>query len=112
MSREERRKANGSLFPEFENDWQREWHQMPEYVQEDLMPIKQLVINFATFEDVKAFSAFIGQKVLPTTKSIWYPRADKVRVSHLRYKTTEQKKCETNTPYTSSRKGDTMTSQD
>ena len=49
---------------------------MPEFVQEDLQPIQQIIISFATREDVEEFAELIEQKLTSKTKSIWYPKAE------------------------------------
>jgi hypothetical protein len=50
-----------------------EWGGMPAFHQDDLMPDKQVVVNFASAEDVAAFAELVGQSVTMATKSIWYP---------------------------------------
>lgn len=50
-----------------------EWQGMPEFEQEDLTPVKQLTVNFASADDIDAFAQLVGQKVGMTTKSIWFP---------------------------------------
>jgi len=56
--------------------WKKEWVGMPEFVHEDLTPIKQLIVSFATKEDFEEFSKLIGQKLTSRTQSIWYPEAE------------------------------------
>jgi len=56
--------------------WKKEWVSMPEFVQEDLNAVQQIIINFATQEDVQAFSELIGQKLTSKTQSVWYPKAE------------------------------------
>jgi len=55
--------------------WKKEWVDMPEFVHEDLTPIKQLIVSFATKEDFEEFSKLIGQKLTSKTQSVWYPEA-------------------------------------
>jgi len=57
--------------------WQKEWQNMPEFIQEDLLPMQQIIINFATQEDVLAFSELIKQKLTPKTQSVWYPKVER-----------------------------------
>jgi len=64
-----------SLFPDFENEWEREWHDMPEFIQEDKEPIKQLIVSFNNFEDYKRFAKLINQPLTRKTQSIWFPPA-------------------------------------
>lgn len=50
-----------------------EWAGMPEFNQEDQMPVKQVIVNFASEFDVERFARLVEQNVAMTTKSIWYP---------------------------------------
>jgi hypothetical protein len=58
---------------------------MPEYVQEDQEPWKSLTVHFENRADMEAFSKLIGQRVLETTKSLWYPEAEIGRMVTKRY---------------------------
>ena len=73
---------NGSENPE-PIDPEKEWVNMPEFVQEKQEPFSKIVIRFETEEDLKEFAELIGQKLTSKTKSIWHPhkphRSDKVR---------------------------------
>ncbi len=62
-----------------------EWEGMPEYVQEDMEPWKSLTVHFENRADMEAFSKLIGQRVLETTKSLWYPEAEIGRMVTKRY---------------------------
>ena len=57
--------------------WKKEWVGMPEFVQEDLNAVQQVIINFATKDDVQAFAELIGQKLTSKTQSVWYPKAER-----------------------------------
>jgi len=62
-----------SLF-DLDEDWRKEWVGMPEYVQRDLLPWKQLIINFRCAADLEEFGRLIGRKLLKKRKrSIWWP---------------------------------------
>ena len=65
--------------------WKKEWQDMPEFIQEDLMPIQQIIVNFKTRKDVKLFSDLVKQKLTSKTKSIWYPKAKIRNASNKRY---------------------------
>lgn len=65
-----------SLFPDEENEWQKEWKNMPEFVQTNKEPIKQLIISFNSWEDYKEFSKLIGQPLTSKTQSLWFPKAE------------------------------------
>ena len=56
--------------------WKKEWIGMPEFIQEDLNPVQQIIVSFATEEDVQEFAKFIDQKLTNKTQSIWYPKAE------------------------------------
>lgn len=84
-------KANGyasqaALFDvdEFER-WRDEWQGMPEFIQEDLMPMRSLVVHFSCRSDIQAFSELIGQSIKFKTKSIWFPEAEIGRFADKRY---------------------------
>jgi hypothetical protein len=67
-------KSQNSLFDVSElNKWQEEWQGMPEFIQEDKLPIQTIVVSFETKEDVQDFANIIGQKLTYKTKSIWFP---------------------------------------
>jgi hypothetical protein len=64
-----------SLFPEFteDKDWENEWKDMPEFVQNKKEPYSKIIIRFETEKDLEDFSKLIGQKLTKKTKSIWFP---------------------------------------
>src|SRR5262245_7577843 len=61
-----------------DEDWRAEWQGMPEYSHEDLAPTRQLIVNFATPEDVVLFVNHIGQKITARTQFIWYPQTERL----------------------------------
>jgi hypothetical protein len=58
---------------EYESGWLAEWHNIPEFIQENQRPLQQITVSFATYEDVKEFANLIGMNVTPKTKSTWFP---------------------------------------
>lgn len=62
-----------SLFPEYENKWQQEWKDMPEFISNNKKPYQQVIVSFRNFDDAKAFADKLGVKITPNTKSMWYP---------------------------------------
>jgi hypothetical protein len=74
-----------TLFDDFENEWQKEWKDMPEFVQEDLTSRRKIVVHFRNDDDVKKFAELIGQKITPKQPSLWYPEMQPRRYAHLRY---------------------------
>lgn len=82
------RQKNGqaALFPDCEGTlWANEWHDMPEFVQEDLTPFKSLIVHFETQEDLDKFSELVGRKLYTTTQSIWFPEEEIGRYSNKRF---------------------------
>jgi hypothetical protein len=73
-----------SLF-DLGNPWDEHWQGMPEFVQPDVSPIKSILVHFETRADLDAFSALIGQRVLMTTRSIWFPEAEIGRYTNKRF---------------------------
>ena len=68
-----------------ENDAEEEWLDMPEFKQDDLTPVRQIIVSFKTDEDVQEFANLVGQKLTDKTKSIWYPKQEIDEVKDLRY---------------------------
>lgn len=57
-------------------NWEKDWQDMPEFSQEDITPIHQIIVSFETYEDVKTFGELLNQKITYKTKSIWFPELD------------------------------------
>ena len=62
--------------PDDFSEWKKEWKGMPEFVQDDLEPVQQIIVSFATQEDVKEFSKVINQNLTYKTNSIWFPKVE------------------------------------
>jgi len=60
-------------------DYDAEWEGMPEFKQDDLSAVKQIIVSFATLNDYEDFQKVIGQQLTEKTKSIWHPKVDRVR---------------------------------
>lgn len=56
------------------NQWQKHWHGMPQFQQEDDKPYKSVIINFKTKQDYENFAKTINQPLTEKTKSTWFPR--------------------------------------
>ena len=54
--------------------WRKEWQGMPEFVQEDLTAVQQIIVNFVTHEDVQDFAKLVDQKITHKTKFIRFPK--------------------------------------
>jgi hypothetical protein len=64
---------------------QGEWDGMPEYNQDNQMPFKQVIVSFNNEAALEDFAQLMGQNIVMTTRSVWYPAADKVKVSDQAY---------------------------
>ena len=67
-------------------DWRKEWAGMPEYDHKDLRPFDSVHVHFRNAEDKKAFLALVGPGNVVRQSSIWYPKLEPRKVSHLAYK--------------------------
>ena len=61
-----------SLFPS-EKLWRKEWVGMPEFEQPCTEAIMSVTVHFVSYADMHAFAALVGSRILPTTKSLFYP---------------------------------------
>lgn len=73
-----------SLF-EVDESWREAWQGMPEFVQDDLTPLKSVIVHFANEADMRAFAKLIDQVVTLRTQSLWFPPAEIGRYSNKRY---------------------------
>jgi hypothetical protein len=67
-------------------EWQKEWNDMPEFVNEDTFGIRQLIVHFKTNEDVAIFANLIEQNITRETRYIWFPKVQKAHLTSLRYR--------------------------
>lgn len=65
--------------------WDEHWVGMPEFNQKNLLPLKQVTINFASYDDMRKFAEIIGQTITTQTRSVWYPPQDKANLKGLEY---------------------------
>lgn len=72
------------LFGEAE-PWREEWVGMPEFKQDNLLPIASVRINFASINDLKKFALLIEQPITTKTDSVWYPPQEKATLFNKRY---------------------------
>jgi len=54
-------------------EWENEWTDMPEFVQEDRTEYDKLTVYFATAEDKQAFLQLVGVPEADRTRGIWFP---------------------------------------
>ena len=59
-----------TLFGEEDLEWWKPiWKSMPEFSQEDLQPIQQIIVSFKTREEVQEFAKLVEQPLTPQSKS-------------------------------------------
>ena len=68
-----------------EEPWEKQWVGMPEFEQEADPNYKELLVKFKTKEDYEKFKKLIEQKLTVKTKSIFYPKDDRVPNRLLRW---------------------------
>jgi hypothetical protein len=56
-----------------EEDWKKEWKDMPEFISENKKPLQQIKISFRNYDDVLEFARILDLKVTPKTDALWYP---------------------------------------
>jgi hypothetical protein len=54
-------------------EWEKEWKDMPEFVQDQKKAYAQIIFRFSNEEDLQSFATLIGQKLTNKTKSAWFP---------------------------------------
>ena len=54
--------------------WQKFWREMPDYVQENNPPFKQVTIRLQDDSHLEELSKLLGQNLSDKTKSIWHPK--------------------------------------
>ncbi len=72
--------------------WREHWKDMPEFIQNDLQPIQQIVVVFESKKDKNDFAKLVNQKLTDKTKSIWFPEKDHFNASDFAYVNNENNK--------------------
>ncbi len=67
------------------DDFAEHWREMPEFVQEDLLSKRRIVVHFRNGEDVEAFAQLLEQRITPKQKSLWFPYLEKTSTKNLIY---------------------------
>ena len=80
-----KKEAQDFLFDDLTDYFSEHWRGMPEYSHEDLAPFQQIIVSFASPEDVQRFAELIGQKITRRQKYLWYPEAEIGRYADKRY---------------------------
>jgi hypothetical protein len=71
--------------------WEDYWRGMPEFVQEDLAPVRSIQVDFASDAAIEEFCRLVDQQITEhakRTRSIWYPEAEIGRFANKRYVST------------------------
>ena len=93
---ERQKDLSNNILKEDSNEiWKEEWKDMPEFVQEDKIPFKQIIVNFNDEEGLKKFSEAVGQKVTKKTKSIFFPKRENEKPRNYLFVYLESKKDDT-----------------
>lgn len=71
------------------NDPKEEWKGMPSFEQEDLTPLRQIIVSFKNEDDIDSFAQLIGQNITDKTRSIWYPYVEPATFIDKKYDTAE-----------------------
>ena len=72
-----------------ENDATEEWVGMPEFEQNDAMPLRSIIVHFEAQTFVNDFAERMGQSLTDKTKYIYHPKQIKNDLKDLRYKEEE-----------------------
>lgn len=67
------------------NDPTKDWQGMLEHEHEDQTSFQKIVVHFKSQEDVDRFAALVGQSLTEQTRSIWYPKIERLVVEDKRY---------------------------
>jgi hypothetical protein len=66
-------------------DPDKEWKDMPEYIQNEIMTKNRIIVLFDNNKDRMKFSELIGIKLTEKTKSIWFPEKENDNPSDYSY---------------------------
>lgn len=73
MAKKEKSTLTGFFEKKELEGWKKHWKEMPDYFQEDKMPIQKITLNFQTIEAREDFAKLIKQNITSRTKSITFP---------------------------------------
>jgi hypothetical protein len=90
---EDKNFASQLLLVESDEWWQKEWQNMPEFVQDDLMPYRTVYVHFSTQADLEDFAKLVKHpEITGRVKYMWYPGTAIRSVCKLRYVDDVQEK--------------------
>lgn len=65
--------------------WQKFWKDMPEFIQESVLPYKQIILDVKDESYLKELAVLLGQNLSDKTKSIWHPKLEQTDNQKLRW---------------------------
>lgn len=71
--------------PKPANDASAEYEGMPEFSSDDQTGVRQIIVHFETHDDVAEFSRRLDHPLTPDTKSIWFPKAERLDLQQEKY---------------------------
>jgi hypothetical protein len=80
-----KKKDQLTMFDDVQNTWQKEWQDMPEFIQEDLTSERKLIVHFRNNADLIKFAELIGQRITQKQPSLWFPQMEIRKASDKRY---------------------------
>lgn len=75
----------GQVFADTDIDFDALWAGMPEYVSDDQLAFRKLIVNFTCQADVDKFAALIGQTLTDKTRFVWFPPVEQDAVQSREY---------------------------
>ena len=78
---------NNTLFApeELETDWEKEWQDMPEFVQQKQETYANIHVRFRNKEDLEKVAKLFEQQLNDKTKAIWFPKLQFKKLFNTRY---------------------------
>ena len=62
-----------------------EWQGMPEFDQQDKTSEYSVIVHFDAWEHVEMFAKLAGQNMTKSTKSIWFPKQERMDTNSKKY---------------------------
>lgn len=56
------------------DEQRKEWQNMPEFHQANIVPYKEIILRFENQENIDKFSSITGLRITEDTKYLWYPK--------------------------------------
>lgn len=70
------------MFEDVQEDWKKEWKNMPEFIQESKESIKGVTVHFETKKDLKKFNEVTGLNVTMKTKGVFFPPIKTIKAEY------------------------------